>query len=391
MDSNKRKVSVSLIVLSFITLASSAVSPTLASVELAYPEIPSTMISLLTTLPSLLAIPMTLICGQVAGKKISYRVLVIIGLACNLISGVAPFFTENFHLLLVWRGLFGCGTGILTPLIMPMMLSAFEGEDIHRQASRNAISTNIGAVLFQMLGGAACAWWNWRYTFLMYIIILPILFVVIRIMPEPKIMSEEEKRQKVRFSVFRPIWKWCALYFFHMILFYVSVTETSTVIMESRMGSSVTSAVILSIVTLSGVAGGWIYRYINRLKIKALGLAYIFLAAGYLVMFLTYHVILMGIGAMLVGIGFGINMPALQVYVGMDVPAYARSNGASLLNVFGSLGGFFSKFAVSALGGVLGFENGRNSFTICVAGYLLLMLFCFLYSRVDERKRQSAV
>lgn len=91
MKQNKSATSYALVALSFLSLASSAVSPVLASVGEAYPDISSTMISLLTTLPSLLAIPMTLICGHMAGKKVSYRTLTICGLTCNLISGIAPF------------------------------------------------------------------------------------------------------------------------------------------------------------------------------------------------------------------------------------------------------------------------------------------------------------
>ena len=50
MIQNKKATSYTLVALSFLTLASSAVSPVLASVGEAYPDIPSTMISLLTTL-----------------------------------------------------------------------------------------------------------------------------------------------------------------------------------------------------------------------------------------------------------------------------------------------------------------------------------------------------
>ena len=110
MKQNKNATSYALVALSFLTLASSAVSPVLASVGEAYPDVSSTMISLLTTLPSLLAIPMTLICGHMAGKKVSYRTLTICGLTCNLISGIAPFFTHNFYLIVMWRYLFCCGT-----------------------------------------------------------------------------------------------------------------------------------------------------------------------------------------------------------------------------------------------------------------------------------------
>lgn len=376
MNVNKKAISHALSALSFLTLASSAVSPVLADVAGSYPSIPATMISLLTTLPSLLAIPMTLLCGKVAGKRISFRTLAVLGLTCNLVSGVAPFFTRNFYFLLMWRAVFGCGTGILTPLIMPIMMSVFRGGEVHRQASLNAVSTNIGAVMFQMLGGIVCARWGWEAVFLIYLIILPALAIVVKLMPEPPALTEEERNKKVSFSLLAPIWKWCVLYFFHMVLFYVCVTDTSAVVMESGFGNSMGAAVILSLVTLSGVFGGYLYRFLNRWGRKALGAAYLCLAAGYLVMSVSPNIFVMGAGAVLIGMGFGINMPILQVYVGLEVPGYARSNAASIQYVFGSLGSFFSKFIMTAAAGFLGYESGRFHFILCVVSYLALALVC---------------
>ena len=98
---------------------------------------------------------------------------------------------------------------------------------------------------------------------------------------------------------------------------------------------------IVLLVTLSGVAGGWLYKFINKWEIRALGGAYLFLSAGYLLMALSSNAVIMGVGAMLVGIGFGVNMPALQVFVGLEIPGYARSNAASFLKCFRKPGQFF--------------------------------------------------
>ena len=56
---------------------------------------------------------------------------------------------------------------------------------MHQQASLNAVFTNIGAVMFQMMGGVACARWGWQATFLIYVVVFPALLIVIRFMPEP--------------------------------------------------------------------------------------------------------------------------------------------------------------------------------------------------------------
>ena len=110
---------------------------------------------MLSTLPSFIGVPCALLCGKIAGRKVSYRCLAIAGAVLSLVCGIAPAFTNSFALLLLWRALFGMGHGIITPLLMPMVMANFEGEAIYRQTSMNAMFTNIGAVVFQMLGGVA--------------------------------------------------------------------------------------------------------------------------------------------------------------------------------------------------------------------------------------------
>ena len=112
MNKEMRKTSLALVALSFVLLASSAVSPALANVNQAYPHISPVTISMLSTLPSLLSVPTTLICGRKLAHGTSYRLAAMLGIAIMLVGGIAPAFTENFYMPLVWRGLFGIGDGM---------------------------------------------------------------------------------------------------------------------------------------------------------------------------------------------------------------------------------------------------------------------------------------
>lgn len=380
----KRATAASLMALSFLNLASSAVSPILASVEQAFPDFSASMVAMLTTLPPLLAIPTTLICGNLAGKRVKFRTLSLTGLILLLISGVAPWYTDHFYLLLFWRALFGLAEGILLPVVMPVMMAIFRGEEVHEQASKNAMSQNIGAVMFQMLGGVTCAKWGWKSTFLIYIVIFPVTILIWRLMPEPQIMSEKEKKIKIPVSTYRPVFKWAFLQFLHMILFYVAVTETSSVIMESGYGTSTTAAVILSLITASGVAGGWLYQKLKGMRRRILCIAYLFLSIGYLFMMLCTNVWIMSLGAIVIGIGFGIHIPAIQVFIGWEVPGYARGTAASIWNIFSSVGSFVSKFVLDGIMAVFQGSGGRTKFFVCFLAYLMLAAGWFLF--VQHRK-----
>ena len=92
--SQQKAASVSLLALAFVQLSSSAVSPALANMSQAFPEVSPALIGMLSTLPSLLGIPCTLLCGKIVGRKISYRTLATFGLVISLVCGIAPAFTN---------------------------------------------------------------------------------------------------------------------------------------------------------------------------------------------------------------------------------------------------------------------------------------------------------
>lgn len=375
----QKAASVSLMALAFVQLASSAVSPALANMSQAFPDVSPALIGMLSTLPSFLGIPCTLVCGKIVGKKVSYRTLAILGMVISLVCGIAPAFTNSFALMLVWRALFGMGYGIISPLMMPMVMANFEGGDIYRQTSMNAVSTNIGAVVFQMLGGYACNAFGWRATFIIYVLMLPSLLAALFLLPEPPKQERHADEKKLSpAAIFSAAGKWCIFYLLHMILFYVSVLQTSNVVRSSGFGGSDTAAIILSVVTGGGVLGGYLYKRIKSWGEHALTFAYLALALGYLVLAICPNVWVMALGAVIVGIGFGINMPALQIFAGLAVPGYARSEAASYLNVFGSVGGFISSFVVTKIVELLGYQPGRPSFVVCIVGYCLMALVLFL-------------
>lgn len=371
--SQQKAASVSLLALAFVQLSSSAVSPALANMSQAFPEVSPALIGMLSTLPSFLGIPCTLLCGKIVGRKISYRTLATLGMVISLVCGIAPAFTNSFALMLLWRALFGMGYGIISPLMMPMVMANFDGEDIYRQTSMNAVSTNIGAVVFQMLGGYACSALGWRATFMIYVLLLPSLLAVVFFLSEPPHQERRTNEKKLSpAEIMRASGKWCVYYLLHMVFFYVSVLQTSNVVRTSNFGGADTAAIILSVVTGGGVLGGYLYKRIKSWGVNSLTFAYVALALGYAVLTICPNIWVMGIGAVIVGIGFGINMPALQIFVGLAVPGYARSEAASYLNVFGSVGGFISSFVVTKIVQLCDWQPGRPSFVVCVVGYCVL-------------------
>lgn len=93
--------SISLLAIFFTSMGVATVSPAMAKLAA---QFPSNNYALISTLPTLFIVPTTLWAGAVAGKKIRYRTISLVGIFLFLIGGIAPFFlTESFTVLLICR------------------------------------------------------------------------------------------------------------------------------------------------------------------------------------------------------------------------------------------------------------------------------------------------
>ena len=96
---------------------------------------------------------------------------------------------------------------------------------------------------------------------------------------------------------------------------------------------------------------------------------------------------IMAVGAIILGIGFGVHMPSMQILVGLSVPGCDRSEAASYQSASGSVGGFISSFVVTRIVSMLGWQPGRSSFVVCVAGYCLMALILFASTSLKRVER----
>ena len=395
MQKKSFRASAALLALAFTTLSSSASSPMLASIGADFPEVPSLFLSMLSTVPSLICVPVALICGRIAGKRVPFRSLLLFGMAITFLSGIGPFFSRSFYFVLAWRCLFGIGLGLLSPLLNALTLLLFDKEKARTQAGSNTMSTNVGAIVFQLGAGLLCSYYNWRIAFLIYVLILPCMIIAWAFLPEPSsapLMAVQEaspspKRTDGSRHGLRPVYPWCLLYFLYCLLFYSLVTETSSVIMKSGFGTAGTAGIVLALFTAGGVAGGFLFRKLSHLEYLVFALSFGMMGVGFSIMILASSILPFTAGEILVGIGFGIFIPAVNTTGGLAVPMENRSKAASILVVWSNLGSFLSAFFLSALSRWLGKGEPRFPFFISMSGFFLLALWFLLLA---GRKRRMA-
>ena len=380
--SKKLKAILAILAMSFINLAASATSPALATISQSFPGASSTAIASIATLSSLTAVPCTILSGMIAGRKIRFRTLTIIGLAITFLGGLLPVFAESVGEILVGRAVLGVGTGLIAPITSTLVLYLFSGDDVPKQLGRNAMSTNIGAVIFQLLGGYLCNY-SWRMPFLAYLAVLPVLLIVLLLLPEPEEAEKpEHKRLELRKVLTWHVAGWGIFNAAHMVFFYPIVTEMSGIVLRNGFGDATMTAVILSVLTGTGVLGGYIFYPVHRrCTLATFSVGFGLCAAGYILMLLANNAFGLLLTAAVFGVGYGLLQPTFNYYLGVPLAPELRAASLSMYHIFTSLGSFGSAFVLSFLRQLAGSSHERFSFMAGLAFYGLATLLVLVFSR----------
>lgn len=141
----------------FICQSSMIVGPALADLAAAYPNVPYANILLISTIPQLCGIPVSLITGKIAGSKVKYKTLTALAATCALIGGVLPFFIRSFPIILLSRVIFGLyiqlaacggiGFACFVPALMMRVREKLPEEAISPAAGFASASLKTGAFL----------------------------------------------------------------------------------------------------------------------------------------------------------------------------------------------------------------------------------------------------
>lgn len=396
MMSRKTKAIIAICAMSFITLASSATSPALSTIADNFPEASEEAIASIATLSSLTAVPFTILSGLLLGKRVKFRTLASVGLLAVLAGGILPFFFTNVAQILVGRAILGAGTGLCGPIVSTLTLSLFQGEEIAKQFGRNTMTTNVGAVIFQLLGGFLCNY-NWRMPFAAYLTVIPVLLIVYFLLPEPEKVKDEKRVLSKRFDltslkkiVTPHVLLWGVLHGMYMVFFYPYVTEISKIICSNGMGDALTAAIIMSVFTAMGVLGGYLFYYLNKKCGRyVFSVGFFICATAYMVLIFANSAGVAGVASGIFGIGYGILGPAISYYLGIGLEPEYRAASVAAASLLNHLGSFGSPFVMKWLREIFDISWERFSFLAgaCFFVIVALLFLCVGWISLAQLKR----
>ena len=385
---------ISVLAICFFAGAGNYMNAAINTFQEAFPEIEQSVIMLVSTLPSVIAVPSMLLAGRLVGSKVSYKALSILGSVLIVLGGVTPFFvTGSWTFILLCRAMLGVGAGMYG-VRNSFIIRSVPPEKIVLMTGLSTVALTVGGSFSGPAVGALASV-GWNYAFLYDLVPVIILILVIVGMKEPEKLPEIPKDGAGgKRSAGKLSWKICFYALTQLLiigtLYPMTVSGVSIYFDRYGLGSPALAGLVMSLFPLLGVVGNLflnrIMKLFRRFTIPVMAFLVI-LGAGFSLIF--HSLITTAVSYSLAGFGYHVIIGVLQVYNGLEAPPEKLAVGSTLILASKSVGIFLSSYFIMACTWAFDLKNRigiENAFLGCIIVYALLLLFTVLVRVTPDRK-----
>lgn len=368
MEKSKGKIQIGIYLIAILMMGVVGIASSLGVVAAHFPEVSMTNVQVgLISVPCIVIMVVTLLMGKLM-QVVSKKVLTIIAIILFLVGGIAPAFMSSFSAIIVLRGIFGAGVGILQVVSTALVAENFEG------AEREKVQGNLQA--FQMLGCAIMVFvggWlgakGWSTAFYVHALALVSLVAALVCLPNVKpaaakpAQAEDKPAEKAKLT--GKMWIWMVVAFFVFCTGQIFSNSNAFLVVDKGIGDSAASGLGMAFFCAGGILMGLLYgRLAKALGKFVMGVGFFVMAASYVIMAMGNTIVMFYIGCLVLGLGMSIVMPNVFLNVGSSVAPAAVGMALSIATCVQNFGQFCSPYIVNPITAAIGGLASVNAFIV---------------------------
>lgn len=248
---------ISLLSVSLLVVSAGVIAGNIPAIAQAYPTVNETLIELLTTIPSLLIILTILISPKVA-QRIGYKRTVQVGIGIVCLAGLLPVVTTSFTSLFLSRILFGVGVGLFNPLLYTIAAGLYSGGHLATVIGLQSAFEGIGGMLITFLVGQLLVT-GWRYSFMVYALAIPILFLFGLFVPDIRPTTSNEKEAKTGATIDRTLIYYLILLFLAVTVYMSIAVKVTGLLYDKAIGDATDGSNLLAFIGFGAMTAGMVF------------------------------------------------------------------------------------------------------------------------------------
>lgn len=356
MNTDKKKYLI-IISLAISLSASAALVPVLSSIAKEFPDWEN-WVQLLVTIPPLMIMISSLTVSPLL-KYFSDKQLTIFGLVLVIFSGIYPYFSNSFPLLILSRVIMGLGLGFLTTISSSLPAGYFkDGSNRDKATGYQAAFSSFGGIVFSYLSGHVATIF-WKDVFLVQLLnLIPIIFVLFFMESNKSFDIEKSPIEESVSSGNIFVKEGFLLTFLAFLCIIITVTfplNLSIFVDERNLGTTNLTGIIASVNSFIGFLIGLSFSNINKFfKNKTLSLSLFLVGISFLIISQAQTAIVFLIGSTLFGIGTSIIYPSFLTNIYNKVPDIKIIPTIAMYTVATNVAQFVSPFIVNNIANLFG-------------------------------------
>lgn len=373
-DSNSVLTKATLLLVSTLTvMAGATIAPSLPAMQEYFREVNNAAlwVRLVLTLPALFIVIGSLIAGIVV-DRFGRKPLLLAAAALYGIAGASGYLLDSLFHILVGRALLGFAVAGIMVTATTLITDYYSGAARATFLGLQAAFMGLGGVIFLSLGGFL-ADQNWRFPFLIYLFAWLLVPLIAWTIIEPQRLSTPATQDT---SGFRPAFPVKLLAFIYgvalltQIIFYLIPVQLPFYLKELANANASQSGLAIALATLFSAMSSLLYGKIKQRLgfFSVLVVAFGLMGVGYSIIGLVNNYALVLVGLAIAGMGLGLLMPNLNLWIASEVSDAARGRALGGSTTFFFLGQFLSPLISQPVSEVVGLST-----TYALAGGVLLI------------------
>lgn len=360
----------------FVTASLNAIAGNIPAMAADMSEIPLSLIELVTTIPSLFSMLAVLFSSKIA-SAIGYKRIVLLGSLIAGIFGTLPVILNNIWLILLARGVFGFGCGLITSAMLILIIFFFEGSERSSMIGLQGSAGGLASLVTAFIAGRLLAI-SWHASFLVYLFGFPVFLAVLFFIPHVgsiRTSAASESESHSAADWFRLL-SLGFLTFVSVTLATVFIVKCPTLAADKNIGSSSMGSLLVMCISAGSLLAGSLYGNMKSiLKRLSLPVFYLICTDGFVLAYFSGSAFLMMVSAFLLGFGYLVFVPFLQERASTRYASFGAVSTTVIL-VFQGLGAFIAPYAGTLLS--LFTQSLNVQFMICGILYVVLAAVGFI-------------
>lgn len=387
--SNSFAIKATLLLTSTLTVMSGAtIAPSLPGMQEHFADVENAalLVRLVLTMPALFIAIGGLFAGQLV-DRLGRKPLLIASTLLYGLAGGSGLVLSSLGTILIGRAFLGLSVAGIMTGVTTLIADYYTGQKRADFMGLQAAFMGLGGVVFLSVGGFV-ADLNWRFPFLIYLSAWAILGAIALTLYEPKRETNNPTKDSATITQpSMPIPVLAMIYgisLFYMVAFYLIPVQLPFYLKNLSNSSAAASGLAIAASTLASAISSLRYGFVKKRLgfVSIVVVAFAIAAVGYFIIGIagSYQVVLVGL--IIAGLGFGLLMPNLNVWLSNIIPNSLRGRALGGLTAFFFLGQFLSPIISQPITNSLGL--GKTYSVTGVALLLVALVFFALKKQVKS-------